>query len=76
MSENETESHENLTVAEFFEEYWILLFFGAFFFMTMFLPLLFMNRSNLLYWGIVISLCIAMCLLTIPGLMSRNKKRP
>lgn len=69
------ESHEHLTVAAFFEEYWVLFFFGTFFLMTMFLPLLFLDNRNWLYWGIVITLGVAMALLTIPGIMSRGKKK-
>lgn len=68
------ESHEHLTVAEFFEEYWVLLFFGTFFLMTMFVPLLFLDNRNWLYWAIVITLGIAMGLLTIPGIMARKKR--
>lgn len=69
------EHHEQLTVAEFFEEYWILLFFGLLFMLTVFLPLLFMDDRNWLYWGVVITIVVAMGLLVIPALSSRNKSK-
>ncbi len=68
------EHHEHLTIGEFFEEYWVLLFFGTFFLMTMFLPLLFMDNRNWLYWGIVITLAVAMGLLTIPAFLGKKPK--
>ena len=65
-------SHEHLTVGEFFEEYWVLFFFGLFFMMTMFVPLLLLDNRNWLYWGIVITLGIAMSLLVFPALFGKK----
>lgn len=71
---HEESHHEFLSVSEFFEEYWALFFFGAFFLMNMFLPLLFLDNRNWLYWALVITFSVAMGLLVIPGIMGRNKK--
>jgi hypothetical protein len=71
------ESHEQITVAEFFEEYWPLLFFGLFFLMTMFLPLLFLEDRNWLYGGFVITLGVALGLLIFPAILcSKKRKNP
>lgn len=68
------ESHETLTVAEFFEEYWVVLFFGTFFLMTLFLPLLFLDNRNWFYWSVVITLLVALGLLVVPALMGPKKQ--
>lgn len=72
---HDEKSHDHITIAEFFEEYWVLLFFGLFFLMTMFLPLLFLDNRNWLAWGIVITLGVAMALLTVPALLGMGKSK-
>lgn len=47
------DEHENLTVADFFEEYGMIVFFGGFFLLTMFVPLLFLPDLRWMFWGIV-----------------------
>ena len=69
------ESHDQLTVAEFIHEFWILFFFGMFFLMTLFLPLLFMDNHNWLYWGIVVTLGLAMSLLGLSVYWGKQTQR-
>jgi hypothetical protein len=75
MTHDDHEHHEFITIAEFFDEYGMVVFFGSFFLMTMFLPLLFSENLQWLFWALTVTLCIALGLLTIPGLMAKNKKK-
>ncbi len=74
MSNQDHVEGEYISVKAFFEEFWHLFFFGTFFLMTMFLPLLAMQNKGWMLGGICTVFVIILALLTLPGWLGKIKK--
>ncbi len=69
------EHSEVITVTEFFEEYGMIVFFGTFFLMQMFLPLLFMENRTWMYFGLAGTILTALALLILPMFCCKGNKQ-